>query len=124
MIVKWLLQQPRTPNDLRINLEKIYGENNIDKDHWSLLYAYSLAASQQNHQDNSKKDSLLAFEVGAVTITEPAFWKWADQRLDATLGIRPQKNNATSVSGGITDGDLGKMSHVIAEGVSKGVKNL
>ena len=29
-------------------------------------------------------------EVEPVTVTDPTFWKWEDQRLDATLGIRPK----------------------------------
>ena len=28
-------------------------------------------------------------EVEPVTVIEPNFWEWADQRLDATLGTKP-----------------------------------
>ena len=34
---------------------------------------------------NDKKISVLDMEVEPVTVTDPQFWKWGDQRLDATL---------------------------------------
>ena len=46
-----------------------------------------------------KKISLLAMEVEPVTVTDPTFWKWADQILDATLGTRPTISVATRRSG-------------------------
>ena len=44
---------------------------------------------------NNKKSSILAIEVEPVTVTDPKFWKWADQRLDATLGTRPTRSIVT-----------------------------
>ena len=38
-------------------------------------------------------------EVKPVAITDPMFWKWADQRLDATLGTRPTRYVVTRRSG-------------------------
>ena len=46
-----------------------------------------------------KKISVLAIEVEPVTVTDPKFWKWADHRLDATLGTRPNRFIATRNSG-------------------------
>ena len=37
--------------------------------------------------------------VEPVTAIDPKFWKWADQRLDATLGTRPTRSLVTSRSG-------------------------
>ena len=34
-----------------------------------------------------------------VIITDPNFWKWAEQRLDATLGTRPTLSIVTIRSG-------------------------
>ena len=44
---------------------------------------------------NNKIISILATEVELVTATDPKFWKWADRRLDATLGTRPTRSIAT-----------------------------
>ena len=60
---------------------------NFIKEDWYLLFAFSMAISQMDR--NYKKGSVVAMEVEPVTITDPKFWKWADQRLDATLGTRP-----------------------------------
>ena len=40
---------------------------------------------------NNTKSSVLAMELQPVTTTDPTFWKWEDQRLDATLGTRPTR---------------------------------
>ena len=48
---------------------------------------------------NDKKRSFLAMEVEPVTVIDPKFWKWADQRLDATLGTRPTISVVTRKSG-------------------------
>ena len=48
---------------------------------------------------NDKKISVFDMEVEAVTITDPKFWKWADQRLDATLGTIPTRSIVTRRSG-------------------------
>ena len=34
-------------------------------------------------------------QVEPVTVTDPKFWKWADQRLDATLRTRPTRSVVT-----------------------------
>ena len=38
-------------------------------------------------------------EVKPVTITDPKFWKWSDQRLDATFGTSPTRSIVTRRSG-------------------------
>ena len=38
-------------------------------------------------------------EVEPVTVTDPTFWKWADQILDATLETRPTRSLVTRRSG-------------------------
>ena len=48
---------------------------------------------------NDKKSSVLAMEVEPVTVTDPKFWKWADQRLDATLVTRPTRSPVTDRGG-------------------------
>ena len=48
---------------------------------------------------NYKKSSVLAMELEPVTITDPKFWKWADQKLDATLVTRPIRYIVTRRSG-------------------------
>ena len=50
-------------------------------------------------EPNVKKISVLATEVELVTATDPKFWKWADRRLDATLGTRPKRSLVTERSG-------------------------
>ena len=46
-----------------------------------------------------KKTSILAMEVEPVTVTDPKCWKWADQRLDATLGTRLTRSVVTRKRG-------------------------
>ena len=48
---------------------------------------------------NDKKSSILATEVEPITVIDPKFWKWEDQRLDATLGTRPTRSVVT-IGGG------------------------
>ena len=48
---------------------------------------------------NYKKSGILAMELEPVTVTDPKFWKWEDQRLDATLGTRPTRSVVTIRSG-------------------------
>ena len=48
---------------------------------------------------NNKKSSILAMEVEPFIVTDPEFWKWADQRLDATLRTRPTRSVVTRGSG-------------------------
>ena len=38
-------------------------------------------------------------ELEPITVTDPKFWKWADQRLDATLGTIPTRSVITRGSG-------------------------
>ena len=56
-----------------------------------------MAAAQMD--PNDKKSIILAMEVEPVTVTDPKFWKWADQILDATLGTRPTRSVLTRGSG-------------------------
>ena len=45
------------------------------------------------HMDpNDKKTSVLAMEVEPVIIIDTKCWKWADQRLDATLRTSPTRS--------------------------------
>ena len=62
---------------------------NFIKYDWGLFFEFSMAAAQMD--PNDKKSSILDIEVEPVTFTDPKFWKWADQRLDATLGTRPKR---------------------------------
>ena len=48
---------------------------------------------------NVKKSSVLTMEVKPVTITDPIVCKWADQRLDSTLGTRPTRSKVMRRSG-------------------------
>ena len=48
---------------------------------------------------NNKKSSVLGMEVEPVTIIDPKFWKWADQRLYATLVTSPTRPLVTRRSG-------------------------
>ena len=52
-----------------------------------------MAAAQMD--PNDKKISILAMEVEPLTVTDTKFWKWADQRLDATLGTIPTRSVVT-----------------------------
>ena len=70
---------------------------NYKKEDWGLFFAFSMAAAQMD--PNDKKSSILAMEVEPVTVTDPKFWKWADQILDATLGTRPKISIVTRRSG-------------------------
>ena len=70
---------------------------NFIKEDWGLFFEFSMAAAQMD--PNDKKSSILAMEVEPVTVTDPKFWKWADQRLDATLGTRPTRSVVTRGSG-------------------------
>ena len=66
---------------------------NFIKEDWSLFFKFSMAATRM--YPNDKKISILAMEVEPFTVTCPKCWKWADQRLDATLGIRPTRSVVT-----------------------------
>ena len=70
---------------------------NFIKENWGLFFKFSLVAAQMD--PNNKKSSILAMEVETVTVTDPTFCKWADQRLDATLGTRPTRSVVTRRSG-------------------------
>ena len=45
---------------------------------------------------NDSNSTVLSMEVDLVTATDPKFWKWADQRLYATLGTSPTRSPVTS----------------------------
>ena len=63
---------------------------NCQREYWKLFFVFAMAAA--NMDPNYKKSSVLAMEVDPVIATDPKFWKWADQRLDATLGTRPSRS--------------------------------
>ena len=67
------------------------------KDDWDLFFKFSMAAAQMD--PNNKKSSVLAIEVEPVTVINSKIWKWADQRLDATLGTRTTISIVTRRSG-------------------------
>ena len=66
---------------------------NFIKEDRGLFFEFSMAAAQMD--PNDKKSSILAMKVEPVTVTDPTFWKWADQRLYATLGTRPTRSVVT-----------------------------
>ena len=70
---------------------------NFIKEDWGLFFEFLIAAAQMD--PNYKKVGILAMEVEPVTVTDPKFWKWEDQRLDATLGTRPTRSVVTRRSG-------------------------
>ena len=49
-----------------------------------MFFEFVTAAEQM--YPNNRNISVLDMEVEQVTDTYPRFWKWADQRLDDTLG--------------------------------------
>ena len=63
------------------------------------IYSYHFKWRQHRWTQTTKKKSVLAMEVKPVTIIDPNVWKWADQRLDATLGTRPTRSVVTRGSG-------------------------
>ena len=67
------------------------------KEDWDLFFAFSMAEAQMD--PNDKKRIFLEVEVKPVTVTNPKFWKWADYRLDVTLGKRPTRSIVTRRSG-------------------------
>ena len=70
---------------------------NYIKEDWDLFFAFSMAEEQMD--PNDKKSSVLSMEVEPVTVTDPKFWKWSDQRLDATWGTRQKISIVTRRSG-------------------------
>ena len=72
-------------------------EVNYIKEDWGLLFEFSMETAQMD--PNYKKNSILTMEVEPVTVTDPKFWKWEDQILDATLGTRPTRSIVTRRSG-------------------------
>ena len=90
-VVIWLSKKGRTPNKLRVWLGKMMRTDvNYKKEDWDLFFVFSMAATQMD--PNNKKNSVLAMEVEPVTVTYPKFWKWADRRLDATLGTSTKRS--------------------------------
>ena len=76
---------------------RIITDVNFIKEYWGLFFEFSMVAAQMD--PNDKHISILAMEVEPVTVTDPTFWKWADQRLDATLGTRPKISIVTRGNG-------------------------
>ena len=96
-VVGWLSKKGRIPNELRIWLGKMIKiDINILKEDWGLFFEFSIVAAQM---ESNKKSSILDMEVEPVTVKDPKFWKWADQRLDATLGTRTTISVFTRRSG-------------------------
>ena len=62
-VVEWLIKRGRTPNELRIWLEKIIRTyvNSIKED-WGLFFEFSMAAAQMDPNDKTK--------------SVPWPWKW------------------------------------------------
>ena len=98
IVVEWLSKKGRTPNELRIWLGKMMiTDVNFIKEDWYLFFEFSMAEAQT--YPNNKKSSVLAMEVEPVTVTDPKFCKWADQRLDAALGTRSTRSIVMRRSG-------------------------
>ena len=67
------VKKRRTPNELRIWLEKMIRTNvNFIKEDWGLFLELSMAAAQMD--PNDKKRIILSMEVEPVTATDPKFW--------------------------------------------------
>ena len=62
-------------------------EGNFQNKYWELFFRFAIAVAQMDPNDT--KSSILSMELDPVTTTDPKFWKWSDQQLDATLGTRP-----------------------------------
>ena len=79
-------------------MEKIIRTDvNFIKEDWVLFFEFSMAAAQID--PNDKKSSILAMQVEPVTVTDPKFWKWADQIFNSTLGTRLTISVVTRGSG-------------------------
>ena len=74
---------------------RTYG--NFQREDWELFFEFAIAAAQMD--PNDKNSSVLSMEVEPVTATEQKFWKFADQRLDATLVTRPIRSPVTTRGG-------------------------
>ena len=70
---------------------------NCQREDWELFFAFAMATAQMD--PNYKKISVLDMEVETVTSTDPNFFKWADQRLDDTLGKRLTRYPVTDRGG-------------------------
>ena len=70
---------------------------NFQREGWKFLFAFAMTVAQMDPDE--KKISVLAMEVEPVTATDPKFWKWADQILDATLGTRQTRSPVTDRGG-------------------------
>ena len=82
--VECINKEGRTSNELMVWLEKMmrkYG--NLQNKYWELFFEFSMGVT---HMDpNDKNSSVLAMEVDPVTTANTKFWKWKDQRFDATF---------------------------------------
>ena len=97
-VVEWLSKRGLTPNELRVWLEEMMRiDVNFQIEYWKLFLAFAMATAQM--YPNNKMRSVLAMEVEPVIVTDPKFWKWEYQRLDATLGIRPTISPVTDRGG-------------------------
>ena len=61
-VVEWLSKKGRTPNELRVWLEKMMiADVNCKKYYWELFFAFSMAAAQMDRKD--RKIIVVAMEV-------------------------------------------------------------
>ena len=72
-------------------------EGNLQKEYWGLFFNSGMAAAHMDPDENNI--SVLDMEVEPVNGTDPKFWKWEDQLLDATLGTRPTRPPVTNRGG-------------------------
>ena len=70
---------------------------NYKLEDWDSFFAFSMVAAQMD--PNNNKISFLDMEVEPVTATDPKFWKWSDQILDAKLGTMPKRSIVPRRSG-------------------------
>ena len=93
-------------------------------DAWSTVASWSLLAGQAS----ATGESLVSFSVEAITEVEDDYLgKWLEQRLDTTMGPRPQ--GGAPLTGAQRGGSSGSMPQVnftadIGKGVALGLKAL
>ena len=86
------------PNESRVWSEEIMRKYvNYKKEDWDLFFLFSMVAAQMG--PNEKKNQCPDHGSGTSDRHRPNIWKWADQRLDATLGTRSIRYIVTRRSG-------------------------
>ena len=87
-MVEWLVKSNRTPNELRLWIEK--QDNDDPKFHqydWELVNKFGFAAGQVDVSD--KNNIMLELYVEPVTAIDEGFWNRVEHRLGAMLGSKP-----------------------------------